>query len=298
MTDSESIPQYAPELDAYHRAHALELKCVIKDLPLHPGDKVLDLACGDGAYATWLAERAGPHGLVVGADASHVYLQRALDAEQATGPRFVASVAETLPFADNTFDLVWCAQSFVSLPSPLAALREMRRVVKPQGVVAVMENDSLHQMILPWPADLELAVRQAELLAYRADSGQPGKCYIARQLSRLLRSAGLASVRRKTYSTDRSAPLDKAEEELLRQYLEGLGRFVLPFLREPYRSQFVRTTDANAPTYIARQEGFEMTWLDVVCCGRKPLPRIRAAKRAPSQTGKTVGRWYGHARYS
>ena len=85
-------------------------------------------------------------------------------ARTGAGPRlgFAASAIERLPFADDVFDLVWCAQSLYSLPEPVEAVRLMRRVVKPGGVVAVLENDSLHHLLLPWPIEVELAEAYVE----------------------------------------------------------------------------------------------------------------------------------------
>ena len=53
----DELPPYAAMLAAFHRGHAAELRAMIADLPLRPGDQVLDMACGDGAYTCWLAER-------------------------------------------------------------------------------------------------------------------------------------------------------------------------------------------------------------------------------------------------
>ena len=49
-------------LAAYHRAFAAELRVMVDTLPLAPGSVVLDMACGDGVYTPWLAERVGPDG--------------------------------------------------------------------------------------------------------------------------------------------------------------------------------------------------------------------------------------------
>ena len=51
MSGSSKLPGYAPTLLAYRRAIAEELRTVVAGLPFRPGDRVLDLACGDGVYA-------------------------------------------------------------------------------------------------------------------------------------------------------------------------------------------------------------------------------------------------------
>ena len=56
---ANQLPGYARMLDAYHRSRAAELRAIIATLPLRPHSRVLDVACGDGCYTHWLAERAG-----------------------------------------------------------------------------------------------------------------------------------------------------------------------------------------------------------------------------------------------
>ena len=61
------VPHYAPRMAAY-------LKTTVDGLPLAPGRRVLDMACGDGTYLGWFAERVGPNGRVVGVDIEQTYL--------------------------------------------------------------------------------------------------------------------------------------------------------------------------------------------------------------------------------
>src|SRR5690242_19356768 len=75
--EPDDLPAYAPMLAAFQRAHAAELRRMLADLPLRPGDRVLDVACGEGVYTCWLAEHVAPDGLVNGVDLSAAYLARA-----------------------------------------------------------------------------------------------------------------------------------------------------------------------------------------------------------------------------
>ncbi len=66
-------------------------------------------------------------------------------------------------------------------------------MVRRGGWLAVLETDSLHEVLLPWSADLELAIRHAELEAYCARTRRPEKRYLARRLEAfMLRAARLA----------------------------------------------------------------------------------------------------------
>lgn len=286
--DKQHLPAYAAELDAFHRAHRPELQRVIDDLPLADGQKVLDIACGDGVYSRWLARRVGPTGLVLAVDALPEYLALAAGCDKMAEADYLSARIEALPFDDASFDLVWCAHSLISLAQPVAALEQMRRVTRPGGYVIVMENDSLHQLILPWPERLELAVRQAELQAYRANTWHPNKRYAGRRLRSLLQSAGLVPLRRRTYSVDRYAPLNEAELQFLEYHFGRLRQVVWPFLESADRTEFDRLTAPSSPDYLVNQSAFEMTWLDVVCWSTKPgrttqrLPRTEARIKAPA----------------
>jgi ubiquinone/menaquinone biosynthesis C-methylase UbiE len=129
------LPGYAPTLLAYHRAFERELRDLIAGLPLRPDARVLDLACGDGVYAHWLAERLGEGGRVLAVDLSPAFLELARR-EIPTGAltdrvTFAMADLRHLPIPEESFDLVWCAQSLYSLPDPVHALRRMERAARP-----------------------------------------------------------------------------------------------------------------------------------------------------------------------
>lgn len=267
-TVSDDVPDYSPELAAFHRAHRPELRRIIADLKLRAGAKVLDVACGDGAYSRWIAESVGDQGCVVGVDLSSAYLQCAL-ANANRQSEFLAASVGSLPFSSDEFDAAWCAQSLISLPEPGAVLDEMLRVVCRGGDIAVLENDSLHQLILPWPEELELAIRSAEWNAYMAADRAPQKRYVGRRLSGMMRQAGIKNVLRKTYATDRIAPLSGHERKFLSHHLEKLRETVWPYLSGEEQSQMQELISPGSPQFMLDQPEFEMTWFDVVCVGQK-----------------------------
>jgi ubiquinone/menaquinone biosynthesis C-methylase UbiE len=263
-----AVPGYSAELAAFHRAHRPELRQIIAGLNLSPGGRVLDLACGDGAYSRWLADEVGEQGCVVGADLSPDYLQGAKNNGDNRSLFLAASVA-SLPFSASSFDAAWCAQSLISLPEPLAVLREMHRVVREGGCIAVLENDAIHQLILPWPVELELAIRSAEWTAYQQTKQSPHKRYVGRRLSALMRQAGVKNVVRKTQVTDRVAPLSCQEQDFLTQHLRKLRETVWPYLSSHDQSLLRQLVSPDSKRFMITQPDFEMTWLDVVCIGQK-----------------------------
>ena len=161
---SDQLPGYALSLAAYHRAFAAELAGCVATLPVPAGGRALDLPCGDGFFSACLAERVGPRGEVVAADLSPAFLRLASRiCRAAANVRLVEANAYRLPFPDRSFDLVWCAQSLISLSAPVKVLAEMRRVTRRGGTVAVLETDELHHVLLNWPTGVELAVQRATL---------------------------------------------------------------------------------------------------------------------------------------
>lgn len=112
-------------------------------LHLSPGQSVLEVGCGTGVFLPLLAAVVGPGGRVVGIDHSPQFVAAAQERSAVAGVAEVVTVQEAdayqLPFADATFDAAHCDRVLMHLDDPTAALREMRRVVKPGGTVVAAE---------------------------------------------------------------------------------------------------------------------------------------------------------------
>ncbi len=110
---------------------------------LRPDLDLLDAGCGPGTITVDLAERLAA-GRVVGVDAATEVLRQAEELAVGRGIRNVefrpADVYE-LPFEDDTFDVVFAHQLLQHLADPVAALRELRRVARPGGLVAIRDSD-------------------------------------------------------------------------------------------------------------------------------------------------------------
>ena len=105
---------------------------------LRPGLDLLDVGCGPGTITADLAARVAP-GRVVGTDRSPAVVAAA--AADHPGVTFVVGDVYGLDHADASFDVVHAHQVLQHLSDPVAALREMRRVCRPDGVVAVRDSD-------------------------------------------------------------------------------------------------------------------------------------------------------------
>ena len=268
----DALPDYEPMLASYHSAFAAELEAMVLALPIEEGDLVLEMACGDGAYTPWLAARVGPSGGVVGLDVSTTYLDvarlQSARGEHASRARFVAASIDRLPFEDGRFDVAWCAQSLFSLPEPVSAVSRIARVVKPGGLVAVLEDDTLHQILLPWPVEVELAVRSAEWEGLRDETDHPRKFYVGRQLVGVFRKAGLGDIQVRSFASTRVAPLEAPVRAFLDEYLRGLTERVAPRLDRKAREQFHRWADPGSPDSLLDQPDLQLTVVDHLILGR------------------------------
>lgn len=103
---------------------------------LRPGERVLDVACGSGQITAPAAERVEPEGKVVGVDISQKMIDRARE-RLGSGVRFERAGAEDLGEEESSFDAVLCSLGLMYVPDPLGAVREMHRVLRPGGRVAV-----------------------------------------------------------------------------------------------------------------------------------------------------------------
>lgn len=270
-----SLPSYAPLLEAFHRAHAPELEDVIAKSPIAPNMRVIDLCCGDGAHALWLARCVGKGGTVVGLDIDERFLQVAAARARAARPEasvvFMQGDAHALPFEARSFDAAWCAHSLYELDDPVGVLRGMRDVVRPGGAVCVLENDRLHHALLPWPADLEIAVQRAYRQAIRARRGPDAeRFYVARHLPRLFREAGLEGARVETVVTARHAPLGPEERAYLDLLLDELGRRAWRYLGPGDRHAFEAWRAGRGEAPAPDDPSFSVTYLDVLASAEVP----------------------------
>lgn len=113
-------------------------------LELHPGDGVLDVACGTGNFTRRFARAVGPDGLAVGVDLSETMLARAVRDTRSAGldhqTAYVRASAEELPFLDHTFDAACCFAGLNLMAAPHAAIADMARVLVPGGRIALFTS--------------------------------------------------------------------------------------------------------------------------------------------------------------
>lgn len=155
-----------------------------------PGMTLLDAGCGPGSITIGLAEKVSP-GEVVGIDISDDALDsaRTLAVERGVANvRFETADVYALPYEDASFDAAFSYAMLQHLADPLAALREIRRVLKPNGVIGLGDADLSGTLLHPMSPALQRALDLSIELRLR-DNGTPDA---GRRLRELLHAAGFS----------------------------------------------------------------------------------------------------------
>jgi ubiquinone/menaquinone biosynthesis C-methylase UbiE len=165
---------------------------------LMPGWSVLDAGCGPGTITLGLARRVAP-GLVTGIDVEDSQFAKSREQAEREGlnVEFRKANVYQLPFQDHCFDAVFSHALLEHLSDAGAALTQLRRVLKPGGLIGLRAGDMGGILI-----DSESEGPAQGLATYLANreknSGDP---YVGRKLGRLLRKGGF-TVERMTASYD------------------------------------------------------------------------------------------------
>ena len=159
---------------------------------LRPDMRVLDIGCGPGTITVDLAELV-PQGSVMAIDAAASIVERARATAAQRGLAnvdFAVADAHSLGFPDGAFDVVHAHQVLQHVANPVAALREMRRVCAPGGLVAVRDAD---YAAMTWHPRLPglTAWRDLYEKVARANGGEPDA---GRRLLSWARAAGFTEI--------------------------------------------------------------------------------------------------------
>ncbi len=185
-------------IDRYWRAHTVSRT---RDILARPDARVLDICCGTGDLVLALAKRGRP---VLGSDFCHPMLVAArakIERRRAPAVLF-ESDALALPLRDASLDLITVAFGFRNLANYQSGLLEMRRVLRPGGMAAILEftqppnaafaalYNLYSRRVLPWIGGLISGSRDA--YTYLPESVR--KFPVAPELAAMMRQAGFTGV--------------------------------------------------------------------------------------------------------
>lgn len=127
----------AAEWDARFPDDGPAYAAAVAELGLRKGDHVLDAGCGTGRALPPLREAVGPSGVVLGADLTPAMLEAAVRAGRDGVGRLLLADVAALPLRTASLDAVFAAGLVAHLPNPAENLRELARVVRPSGRLAL-----------------------------------------------------------------------------------------------------------------------------------------------------------------
>lgn len=210
----------AQTLALHDRVVARTQQEIARWLGANSGQRVLDAGCGAGGMTAVLAE-LGASVEAIDVDDEHVALTRERIGSEPLAARVSVSRGDLtrLPQRDAAaFDLVWCSQVIHHLPDMLAGVRELARVTKPGGTVAICEGSFAFRVL---PDDIGLGERWLEDRLAAAGVGRVATVHPAADggapyrfgWPQLLADGGLTAIRARTFAFDALSPLTDDERE-------------------------------------------------------------------------------------
>lgn len=227
-------------------------------LMLPPGSQGLDAGCGIGSHLLPLAEAVGPEGHVTGLDISPEFLARARKTVEKSNLLDRISLQEgnvnNLPFDDNTFDWAWSSDC-VGYPvgAPQSSLKELTRVVKPGGTVAILGWSS--QQVLPGYPVLEARLNARASCVIPYVKGKRAECNFLRALG-WFRDAGFEEATVETFVADVHAPLSDESRSALLMVFDMLWGELQTELTPEDRMEYQRLCLAESPDLILNQPDY------------------------------------------
>ena len=203
MTDLSCEPASAPK-DTYTHGHhqsvvqsharrTVEVEGAFLLPELKPGQRVLDAGCGPGSITVGIARAVAP-AVVDGIDLSEDVLATARDHAASVGVgnvEFRVDDIYGLDCPDDRYDIVFAHQVLQHLTDPVRALREMRRVLRPGGLVAARDSDYATMSPAPKFPEFDEWLSLYHRVAY-ANDAEPDA---GRYMSGWVREAGFSEVR-------------------------------------------------------------------------------------------------------
>ncbi len=236
------------------------------------GSHGLDVGCGIGLQAFALVEAVGPQGHVTGLDINQDFLNRAEKLADKVGiseqTTFRHGDLNKLPFEDHTFDWLWSADA-AGYPAqePLSLMRELTRVVKPGGQIALLIYSS--QMLLPGYPLLEAQLNATSAGIAPFHKGMKPQSHYLRALG-WINSANLEEASVDTFVQSFHAPLTQkirdALTSLMEMRWEGAESEVSPDIWAEYQ----RLSQPESPDFILKLPDYYAFFTYSLFRGRVP----------------------------
>ncbi|MEE2644834.1 MAG: methyltransferase domain-containing protein [Myxococcota bacterium] len=243
---------------------------LLEEVGLKSSDQMLDLGCGPGYFSERIVEAFIDESLggeVIGVDIDPALLSLAesrVDARRAEGAslplRFLVGAGQSIPLPDQSVDLVYARFLFQHLSEPMQVLKEIFRVLRPGGKLALIDTDDGALLTYPTPRSFSRLL-EASAVAQR-DRG--GDRQIGRKLKSLLAQSGFEDTRIQLHPFT-------SEEVGAEAFLTVTLKFKLGALRDPYLSDEEKMMIWRELEMLSQHEGFFGQALGYSAYGRRPL---------------------------
>ena len=247
-------------LDLHFEICRQEYMQLVEDAGFEPSWHVLDAGCGAGSFVPLIADQVGPNGKLTAIDLAPENVEIAEDRIDGWGLSNVVEVREAsileLPFEDDAFDAVWCANvsQYLTEEELDRSLREFVRVTRPGGLIAIKETAAAFSTFEPAPP---AAKRLFAAAAARQGGPSADGALRSWRLHGFLERARLSNVRQRTMLAELRAPLTDLERlgmsKSLAMHAELAAGLELP---TEYRDFWEQQRDPDGPDSILNDSEF------------------------------------------
>jgi len=248
----ESAKFWTKHSDTIHQMFTPLTRALIERAGIHQGQTVLDIAGGAGEPSLTIAETVGPEGSVMFTDGVAEMVEAARANAQKRGLtniQFRQCAAESLPFGDNSFDVVVSRLGFMFVPDPVTALRGMLRVLKPGGrlAFAVWGKSDVNPFCY-----LVTRVMDQHVTSPAADPDAPNAFRFAEpgKLTSVMTEAGAIDVAEGTVEFDIAAPISARQFWTMRSQTSDTLREKLKTLSADEQAQIAMEVEQAAKEFF------------------------------------------------
>jgi len=263
--------------DTIARMFAPLTEAMIERAGIHEGQSVLDVAGGAGEPSLTIAERVGPGGSVMCTDAIAEMVEAARSEADRRGLKnmqFRQCTADSLPFPDDSFDVLVSRLGVMFFRDSVGAMREMLRVVKPGGSLtfAVWYKSDVNPFCYLVSGVMDQHVKAAE-----ADPEAPNAFRFAEpgKLADVMKQAGAIDVRDEVVSFDIEAPLSALEFWTMRSQTSDTLREKLAKLSSTEQAQIAAEVQQAVQDFFPDNQMKFPTQM-LIATGRKQNQRTSA----------------------
>ena len=271
-----SEKSYIHSLMAFNSIKEPVARLMIQALHLPKGSSGLDAGCGVGLQCLLMSEEIGSGGRITGLDMSAEMLNYGGELVKQAGLSerisFKESDVANIPYEDNTFDWAWSCDCVGYAPwepqrEPLALLRELARVAKPGGTIAVAAWSS--EALLPGHPQLEarLAATSAGLAPFVP--GINPELHFPRALG-WFRKLGLQEAKAEVFGGSVYAPLSNEQRAALEDLFAMRWPNVADELAAPDAAEFLRLCLPDSPDFILSLPDYYAFFTYTMFWGKKP----------------------------